>query len=109
MKRHPRPRIPTIDCPHCNARAIVRSSDRVTPLVRELRLQCDNPDCGHSFAAQLSVTRSLSPSACPNPAIHLPFGNRALRPRRSGPANDDTPMPANDDDPAAALAPDPMT
>lgn len=110
-------RIPGIQCPHCNSRAIVRDSVQITPLVRELRNVCDNDDCGHTFVTQLSIVRTIRPAAQANPAVRLPFGEWRGAPAK--PANDDGPpleaprSPANDDGDIAAaigatLAP-PMT
>ena len=66
-----KPRIPTIDCPHCASRAIVRSSEGITPICRKLLFDCT--DCGHRFVAQLAILHSVRPSDCPNPAISLPL------------------------------------
>ncbi|MEG3182102.1 ogr/Delta-like zinc finger family protein [Sphingomonas sp. LT1P40] len=99
-----RPRLPGISCPHCGDRSIVRHSEQVTPIVRELRLVCDNVECGHTFVAQLTVIRTVRPSARPNPSVFLPSGDW------SPPANDDAPPPANDEfPPAATVAAPPMT
>lgn len=77
-------------CPHCGTPAIARTSRAVTPIYREIHFRCDNIECGHTFAAALSILRTISPSACPNPAIHLPMS----KPRRpQPPANDDLPEP----------------
>lgn len=85
-----RPRAPSIPCPHCGARAIVRTSEQITALYRELRLSCTNFfDCGHTYVASLTVIKTVHPSAMPNPAIVIPMGTPAP------PANDDT-LPAND-------------
>lgn len=99
MSKNERGRLPAIHCPHCGGRSIVRTSVAVTELVRELRLNCTNDDCGHSFVSQLSVVRTIRQSARPNPAIRLPFGTP-----RTPPANDDVPEPANDCGPAPAPA-----
>lgn len=103
-----RPRIPSICCPHCGERSIVRDSVQITPTIRELRLACDNDDCGHTFLCQLSVVRTIRPSARPNPAVNLPFSNPNLRLPRARPANDETPAPAptpaNDDAPTLPAA-----
>ncbi|GAA0462109.1 MULTISPECIES: ogr/Delta-like zinc finger family protein [Sphingomonas] len=110
MSRTARPRQPSFDCPHCRSRAIVRSSAQVTSLVRELDYACTNHRCGHTFVAQLEAVRTIVPSATPSAAVHLPFGNRNLGPKRLPvPANDDTREPANEDGPSAAQAPDPMS
>lgn len=86
-----RPRIPVIACPHCDSRAIVRNSEQMAPLCRELRFRCENDACGHTFVASLEIIRTITPSACPNPNVHLPLAPRRAAPR---PANDD--VVAND-------------
>ena len=89
----------TIACPHCRSRARVRTSREVTRTYRQLQLECSNIECGHTFAAELTVTHTISPSACPDPEIHL----RQAPPRNT--ANDNTPCgpevpltAVNDDD-----------
>lgn len=85
-------------CPHCGTAVFCRTSEQVTPIVRELRLHCKNDDCGCSFVAQLVAVRMVVPSMQPNPAVHLPMG------KWRQPANDDAPPPpANDDRIAADL------
>jgi hypothetical protein len=86
-------RMPAIACPHCDARSIVRDSTEVYPMVRELRFACTNDDCGHTFVGQLSIIRTIRPSATPKAAIRLPFG--AWSPPK--PANENHREPANDD------------
>lgn len=93
-----RPRFPAINCPHCETRAIVRSSQQMLPTYRELRLRCDNDACGHTFVADLTITRTIVPSKMPNPAIHLPRAKLA-------PANDDMPIAANDAAPGRSHLP----
>lgn len=111
MKSPTRTRLPSIDCPHCGARALVRTSEAVTDLVRDVRLRCTNDDCGHIFVAQLSIVRTIVPSIRPNPAVLLPIANPNLVALRPKPANDDTRTPANDTDPLlpAAADLDPMS
>lgn len=88
--------MPAIACPHCQTRSIVRNSCDVYDLIRELRMTCENVDCGHVFVAQLSVIRTLRPSAQPNPKVQIPYGEWRGRPAIA--ANDDNPpLPANDD------------
>ncbi|WP_267382376.1 MULTISPECIES: ogr/Delta-like zinc finger family protein [unclassified Sphingomonas] len=99
MKKPTAPRLPSIGCPHCGTRSIVRSSEAVTDTVRELRMVCDNTDCGCQFVSQLSVIRIVHQSATPNPAVRIPFGRWPAKP-----ANDDHPAPANDEGLGAALA-----
>ncbi|USU13212.1 ogr/Delta-like zinc finger family protein [Sphingomonadaceae bacterium OTU29THOMA1] len=101
-KNYP-PRVPGINCPHCNTRAKAYDSVEIDRLTREIRFRCDDVECGHVFLAQLAIVRTVRSSLKPNPAVTLhvgPWGDRA--------ANDDTRIPANDDRPAAAeIAPHP--
>lgn len=71
-------------CPHCDAQAAVRSSERLTLLVKELRYQCSNLECGHTFLATLTIERTIVQSARPRPSVKLPIG----QPRPRAPAND---------------------
>jgi|GEM_PF-1532326 len=95
-------RLPAIKCPHCDAKAIVRNSTDITTMVREIRLECTNDDCGHTFVGQLSVIRTIRPSLTPRADVRLPFANPNLVGPRPRPANDDQPVPANDDHGIAA-------
>jgi predicted RNA-binding Zn-ribbon protein involved in translation (DUF1610 family) len=60
-------------CPHCNARAIARSSAQVTSTCRTIYYRCDNDECGHTFIAQLAILHSTVPSRIPNPQVNLPL------------------------------------
>lgn len=68
----PRKSSASIDCPHCGQSAPVRTSRQVTRLYRELYHQCSNIDCGHTFASALSITHTISQSACPDHSVDLP-------------------------------------
>ncbi|MFA6125055.1 MAG: ogr/Delta-like zinc finger family protein [Sphingomonas sp.] len=96
-----RPRAAAINCPHCGGRAIIRSSIMFSPLVREMRMACDDDDCAHTFLCQISVVRTIRQSLRPNPNVSLPLGNpnvgRGSLRQPERPANDDVPSPANDD------------
>lgn len=63
----------TIRCPHCESRAIARSSRELSITMREIVYQCLDVECGHTYVAQLEVVRTLSPSAKPKPAVRLPI------------------------------------
>lgn len=95
-------RVPSIACPHCDTRAIARDSCQIDRLTRNIRFVCDNPDCGHIFAAQIGIYRTLRKSEQPRADVAnmLPLG--AWVPQ---PANDDDRCPANDDRPLAAEQP----
>ena len=63
----------TIKCPHCNSRAIARSSREMSLTLREIVYMCIDPECGHTYVANLEIVRTLSPSAIPNLAVKLPL------------------------------------
>lgn len=63
----------SIRCPHCEGLAHVRTSKGLSRLVRECYLYCKDPECGHSFVAQVVIVRTLSPSASPRPDVHIPL------------------------------------
>lgn len=92
----------SIDCPHCKGPAQVRSSRSVTETYRQLYVRCSNLECGHIFGAELTITHTISPSANPDPNVHLRIGSPRQR-KLPVPANDcgsEVPLPlaANDDD-----------
>ncbi|MFN3677274.1 MAG: ogr/Delta-like zinc finger family protein [Sphingomonas pseudosanguinis] len=95
-------RLPGITCPHCDGRTMARTSSQLDPLTRNLRMMCENPDCGHIFVAQIAIYRTLRESMIPRPDIAraLPLGDWVAQP-----ANDDDRVPANDDGPIAAEKP----
>lgn len=60
-------------CPHCESSATIRNSREISNLTRESYLVCNNPACGHVFAAITEINRTVSPSAIPNPKVRLPL------------------------------------
>jgi len=64
-------------CPHCQAKANIRDSEQQSDLVRKIKFQCTDPDCGHTFISLLSVCKTLSPSAKPNPKVNIPLSEKA--------------------------------
>ena len=71
-------RIVTMLCPHCRQVGNVRSSKELTPLFREVTFRCTNDMCGHCWVCDLIAVRTLSPSACPDPEISLPFARSVM-------------------------------
>lgn len=69
-------------CPHCNSPSLIRNSDRVTPVAKDLYMNCLNSDCGHTWKAQVSIVHTLSPSAMPNPEIEIPMAPPEYQRRR---------------------------
>lgn len=62
-----------IRCPHCESRAIARSSRELSATLREITFICLDPECGHTYVAHLEVVRTLSPSAKPKQEVRLPI------------------------------------
>lgn len=62
-----------ICCPHCTKPAQARSSRELSRTLREIFYACSDPECGHTFVANLEAVRTLSPSAKPNSEIRLPI------------------------------------
>ena len=68
-----------IACPHCGYRSTIRYSRPLSELIREAKVQCNNPDCGHSWIVHLEAVRSICPSRTPNPNINLPMSARSMQ------------------------------
>ena len=64
-------------CPHCGTEATIRSSKAVTEITREAKVQCNNPDCAHTWIAQLAAIRTIAPSMTPNPKVFIPLSPRS--------------------------------
>ena len=52
------------------------TSRELSPLVREIYLQCLQVNCGHRFVAHLGVVRTLIPSLNPSADVSLPVVER---------------------------------
>lgn len=62
-----------IKCPHCESNSFVRSSKQLCDTVREATVCCTNPDCMHSWVAQLVAVRTIAPSIKPKPGVYIPL------------------------------------
>ncbi|HVI51522.1 MAG TPA: ogr/Delta-like zinc finger family protein [Candidatus Sulfotelmatobacter sp.] len=62
----------TTHCPACGNRCRTIKSVQLTPTYREVTYLCLNDECGHIFIASIEATRSLQPSAIPDPEVRLP-------------------------------------
>jgi hypothetical protein len=51
----------------------VRTSKVVSEITRELYMQCTNIECAHTWVNILSAVRTIAPSMCPNPKVHIPL------------------------------------
>ena len=58
-------------CPHCESPANVRTSRRLSRTCVQTYYQCTNIHCGHTFVGLEEIVYTLSPSAMPDPSIHL--------------------------------------
>lgn len=67
-----------IRCPHCQSRAIARTSREQSRTLREITYQCTDVECGHTYVANLEVVRTLSPSGKPDLALRLPISEQAV-------------------------------
>lgn len=66
-----------IKCPHCDSASYVRSSKQMCETVREAVICCTNPDCMHSWVAQLAAVRTIAPSINPKPGVYIPLSPRS--------------------------------
>ena len=66
-------------CPHCGAPSVIRSSQQITKLYSEQLRICQNHLCGHVWVDGLESVRTLSPSAIPDPGIHIPMSRHVKR------------------------------
>ena len=63
-----------VECSVCGSKATIRSSRKISNLSREMYCQCNDPFCGHSFAAILQITKTISkPAKEPNDVQPLPL------------------------------------
>lgn len=64
-------------CPHCGSESTVRSSKQMCDTVREATVICLNPECMHSWVAQLVAVRTIAPSIKPKPGVYIPLSPRS--------------------------------
>lgn len=67
-------------CPDCGATAYTRTSRMMSILTRETYYQCSNLECGATFKSYEQIAGRLSPSAKPNPYVHLPYTRKSQPP-----------------------------
>lgn len=65
-------------CPHCGGVAASRTTRELSPLTREIYIQCLNFECGHTWKSFLSIVATIVPSQIPNPKVFIPRSNRKL-------------------------------
>lgn len=62
-----------ITCPHCQDRAITRTSKRPAPVFYEVYAQCMNPGCGWAGKLHVEFATTTAPSRRPNPEVSIPL------------------------------------
>jgi len=77
--RHRQSEYHRMACPHCGWPAVIRTSQAMSALTRQLVYACTNVECGHTFVANTEIVYTLSPSATPDPAVHLPLSRHVRR------------------------------
>ncbi len=51
-----------INCPHCQTKAVINSSNELSPSVKDLYCSCTNVmECGATFVYRLGYTHDLNP------------------------------------------------
>lgn len=66
-------------CAHCKASSEIRTSRMVSDTMRESIYQCTNVECGHTFIVDAEVSRTLCPSATPDPTVNIPISTHVRR------------------------------
>lgn len=56
-------------CPTCGNKAIIGKTNRLSLAHADLYCSCTEPECGHTFVANLSFSHTLSPSARTSSAL----------------------------------------
>ncbi|GGI70285.1 hypothetical protein GCM10007978_05330 [Shewanella hanedai] len=58
-----------VHCTACGEKAIIGKTNRLSLAHADLYCSCTDPECGHTFVANLSFSHTLSPSAKSTTAI----------------------------------------
>ena len=66
-------------CPDCGSKAIIGKTNRLSLAHADLYCSCTEPECGHTFVANLSFSHTLSPSARTSSALVTELA-RAMNP-----------------------------
>lgn len=63
-------------CPHCNSLTNSEYGREISSISHEVRYACRDFDCGYTFVAMVTATRTLRPSAKPNSQITIPLSEK---------------------------------
>lgn len=94
-------------CPHCGAKANIRTSRVVTDTLTEMYVQCMNVECAHTWKAHTLVVHSIAPSMTPRKGLAIPFVPRHQRTDLVGESVNQIALPGMDSMPnPRAMSPD---
>lgn len=61
-------------CPYCEAPGKIRTSEEVTLMVRDIYIDCTDPECGHRWKAKLEFEHSIAvPASAGQPREGIPI------------------------------------
>lgn len=60
-------------CPHCGHKAVIRSSEYLSPMTKKNYHRCTYIHCLHHFNTLLTITETVKPSLTPNPKVKIPI------------------------------------
>ena len=66
-------------CPHCHVPSAVRNSERLSPTVTHLYVECRNPECGHAWRVDAFAAVTITPSARPCTTVLIPYSTSIRR------------------------------
>ncbi|HED3853638.1 TPA: ogr/Delta-like zinc finger family protein [Enterobacter soli] len=56
-------RVLEIKCPECDAKAVIRKTNRKHRQIADVYCACSDVECGHTFVMNLTFSHTISPSA----------------------------------------------
>lgn len=56
-------RVLVIKCPECDAKAVIRKTNRKHRQIADVYCACSDVECGHTFVMNLTFSHTISPSA----------------------------------------------
>jgi hypothetical protein len=68
-----------LHCPHCGTISSVRTSEKMSPTVTWMYMQCGSLECGHNWRVDAEATVTLSPASRPDPRVILPLSPYVAR------------------------------
>ena len=56
-------RVLEVKCPECEAKAVIRKTNRKHRQIADIYCACTDVECGHTFVMNLTFSHTISPSA----------------------------------------------